>query len=309
MLLVSFKLVSEIGERGINLSGGQKQRVSIARAVYANADTIILDDPLSALDPEVGQKLFEECILGELKGKTVMFVTNQIQFLRFCDSVVALRHGRVIEHGKYSDLIANEKSEVKRLLSESASKQDAADKKETIEASSTEKSGEEAGDAAAKNAGPKKDAKVLTTKEEQFVGAVSFDVYKKYMKAGGGYMKFGLVYFGFVLTVINTVSNTAWISIWTSDANYERNSEGFYLGIFFSLTIALGIITFLRAFLLVRFGAKASEVLHRDLLKSVLRAPQSFFDTTPLGRIISRFSKDLYAIDMELTDFMVSFIY
>ena len=299
--------MTEIGERGINLSGGQKQRVSIARAAYADADTYIFDDPLSALDPEVGKKLFEDCILGQLKGKTIMFVTNQIQFLRFCDSVVALRHGRVIEHGKYTDLIVNEKSEVKRLLTESANKQEAAEKKQGDKdgAEKVEKDAE-GEEMPVKGQESKKDAKALTTKEEQNVGAVEVDVYRKYVKAGGGYCKFMIVFLSFVLTAANQLGITAWVSFWTSDIEYERHSEAFYLSLYMVLSITLGVVTFLRSFLLVLFGVKASETLHGNLLHSILRAPQSFFDTTPLGRIISRFSKDLYAVDSELSMTMVS---
>jgi len=58
----------------------------------------------------------------------------------------------------------------------------------------------------------------------------------------------------------------------------------------------------MRSYLLAFFGVKASASLHEALLMAILRAPQSFFDTTPLGRIISRFSKDFYSIDLELTD-------
>ena len=47
--------MTEIGEKGINLSGGQKQRVSLARAVYSNRDIYLLDDPLSAVDANVGR--------------------------------------------------------------------------------------------------------------------------------------------------------------------------------------------------------------------------------------------------------------
>lgn len=54
--------LTEIGDRGITLSGGQKQRVSIARAVYADADVVLMDDPLSAVDSHVGRALFEKCI-------------------------------------------------------------------------------------------------------------------------------------------------------------------------------------------------------------------------------------------------------
>lgn len=297
--------LTEIGERGINLSGGQKARVSIARAAYSDADTIILDDPLSALDPEVGKLLFEECILDLMEGKTRLFVTNQIQFLRFCDTVVALKRGEVVEHGTFTDLVANENGEVKRLLADSSSGQQASQSK-------TKTSGEESGSGDGKKAAPKvadNKAKTLTTKEEQMIGGVSTLVYKNYLKAGGGYLKFGLVYSGFVLACLNTIATTSWISYWTSDADYENHSQAFYLGFFFMLAVTLGLVTFVRSFLLVRFGIDASETLHRNLLNSIMRAPQSFFDTTPLGRILSRFSKDFYSIDVELADFFDFFLF
>lgn len=69
----------QIGERGLNLSGGQKQRISMARAVYSNRDIFLLDDPLSAVDAHVGKHIFEECIKKELNGKSIIFVTHQLQ--------------------------------------------------------------------------------------------------------------------------------------------------------------------------------------------------------------------------------------
>lgn len=68
-----------VGERGITLSGGQKARISLARAVYARADIILLDDPLSAVDAHVGLRIVNECILGLLKDSTVVLVTHQLQ--------------------------------------------------------------------------------------------------------------------------------------------------------------------------------------------------------------------------------------
>ena len=83
---------TEIGERGVNLSGGQRQRISMARAVYRQADLYLLDDPLSAVDAHVGLHIFQECVAGILRGKTVLFVTHQLQVPRclslavlFCD--------------------------------------------------------------------------------------------------------------------------------------------------------------------------------------------------------------------------------
>lgn len=65
-----------IGERGINVSGGQKARISLARAIYQDADIYLLDDPLSAVDPEVANKIFEDAIQGALKNKCVILVTH-----------------------------------------------------------------------------------------------------------------------------------------------------------------------------------------------------------------------------------------
>lgn len=291
--------LTEIGEKGVNLSGGQKQRVSIARAAYADADTIILDDPLSALDPEVASRLFHECICEFMKGKTRLLVTNQLQFLQYCDNIVALGRCQVVEQGSYDHLIADEKSEVKRMLQETGrmGSGKVADVKEK------EAEPEEKGD------GIKKDKDTLVTQEERMIGAVSWSVYKKYFKAGGGFLKFAVVFFGYCLSIGNGLAGTSWISYWTSDVQYKRHSEAFYLGVFFGLSVTLGIVTFMRSFLLARFGVSASESLHRKLLDSILRAPSSFFDTTPLGRILSRFSKDLYSIDIELAEQMDFFLF
>lgn len=68
-----------IGERGINISGGQKARISLARAVFSDADIYLLDDPLSAVDPQVANGIFNECIMGlKAKGKLVVLVTHQL---------------------------------------------------------------------------------------------------------------------------------------------------------------------------------------------------------------------------------------
>ncbi len=97
---------TEIGERGINLSGGQRQRVSMARAAFVSGDVLLLDDPLSAVDAHVGKRIFEKCIRGELKGKTVIFVTHQLQYLPKCDRVVFVENGEIAV-GTYKDLHAS----------------------------------------------------------------------------------------------------------------------------------------------------------------------------------------------------------
>ena len=95
---------TEIGERGINLSGGQKQRVAFARAVYANADTLLLDDVLSAVDVHVGENIMNRGILGSLAGKTRVLVTHAVHFAHHADCIVVVADGRIKASGTLAQL-------------------------------------------------------------------------------------------------------------------------------------------------------------------------------------------------------------
>lgn len=99
--------LTEIGEKGINLSGGQKQRVSMARACYSNADIFLLDDPLSAVDANVGKHIFERVIgpHGMLREKTRILVTHKISILSQCDHVIVMKDGIISESGSYQTLL------------------------------------------------------------------------------------------------------------------------------------------------------------------------------------------------------------
>jgi ABC-type multidrug transport system fused ATPase/permease subunit len=304
--------LTEIGENGINLSGGQKARVSIARAAYSGADIIILDDPLSALDPEVGQKLFDACIVKLMKGKTRVLVTNQLQCLKYCDSIIALSDGHIVEQGSFQEL-SRGSGEVRRILDElRASKTSSTDResegraRSESDASTGRKRGESVSEE--KNKTEKKENIGLVSEEERNVGAVSLSVYKKYLSSGGGLCLFALCYFIYILCSANQLLSSAWITLWTQDASYEKHSRAFYLGLYALWAITLGIFTFFRSFMLANFGVRASDDLHNNLLKSILAAPMSFFDATPTGRILSRFSKDLYSIDLELTEYLDFFL-
>jgi len=302
--LLEFGDMTEIGENGINLSGGQKQRVSIARAAYSSADIFLFDDPLSALDPEVAKKVFEQCIVKLLKGKTRILATNQLQFLPQCDLIAALGKRRILEMGNF-DMLSKNNGEVQRLLDDFEINQDSSpeDDEATSErgrSNSIVSLGEI--DKTSTRHEIEKENEGLVTAEERNVGAVSWQVYKKYIIAGGGtFFFFGIIFIFLLCTAIG-LCTTGWVSVWTSDANYDRNSRAFYLWIYALLAVCLGIFTFFRSLLLARFSVRASYVLHKNALDSVLRGPMSFFDTTPTGRILSRFSKDLYSIDLELSD-------
>ena len=94
---------TQIGERGVNISGGQKARISLARACYSEADIYLLDDPLSAVDPQVAEKLFSRCLRGILKEKAVLLVTHQIAFLPQVDEILLLEEGKPLFQGNYEE--------------------------------------------------------------------------------------------------------------------------------------------------------------------------------------------------------------
>ena len=93
-----------VGERGEVLSGGQKARVSLARAVYADADLYLLDNPLSAVDFKVGQHIFKSCINDLLGEKMRLLTSHQQQHMKEADQVIVLYKGRVLEKGSFPEL-------------------------------------------------------------------------------------------------------------------------------------------------------------------------------------------------------------
>lgn len=94
-----------VGERGVTLSGGQKQRVSIARALLSNAEILLLDDTLSAVDART-----EAAILSALKrdreAKTTLIATHRLSAVEHADQIIVLEHGRIVEQGTHAELLA-----------------------------------------------------------------------------------------------------------------------------------------------------------------------------------------------------------
>ena len=93
-----------VGERGEVLSGGQQARVSLARAVYADGDIYLLDDPLSAVDFKVGQHIFNKCIKDLLGNKIVLLASHQQQHMENADQVIVLYKGHVLDNGRFTEL-------------------------------------------------------------------------------------------------------------------------------------------------------------------------------------------------------------
>ena len=96
--------MTEIGEKGINLSGGQKARVSLARAVYSDKSIVLMDDPISALDANVKNKIFKRVFLRRFKDKTRILVTHAVDFLHFVDTIILLKKGKIVLKGSFEEL-------------------------------------------------------------------------------------------------------------------------------------------------------------------------------------------------------------
>lgn len=97
-------LIKEASENGLNLSGGQIQRLLIARAAYKDSSCYLLDEPTSALDPVIESEIYQK--YNEItKGKTVVFVSHRLASTRFCDRILYLKNGQIVEQGSHEDLL------------------------------------------------------------------------------------------------------------------------------------------------------------------------------------------------------------
>uniref|UniRef100_A0A8C1TDH1 ATP-binding cassette sub-family C member 5 n=1 Tax=Cyprinus carpio TaxID=7962 RepID=A0A8C1TDH1_CYPCA len=278
---------TEIGERGINLSGGQKQRVSLARAVYSNRDIFLLDDPLSAVDAHVGKHIFEECIKKKLKGKSVILVTHQLQYLEFCDEVVLLDNGEIKEAGTHCDLM-KAKGRYAHLINNFQLEQ------------------------------RKKDQ--LVTQEVSLEGSVTWRTYHQYCKAAGGYILLLFVILLFTLLVGSTAFSSWWLSYWLEQGsgNYTNSSSSgnisenpdlpFYQMIYGIIIVAMVLLSIAKGYTFTKVTLRASSKLHDTMFKRILGSPMSFFDITPTGRLVNRFSKDQDEVDAVLPFNMENFL-
>uniref|UniRef100_A0A669F4I8 ATP-binding cassette sub-family C member 5 n=1 Tax=Oreochromis niloticus TaxID=8128 RepID=A0A669F4I8_ORENI len=285
---------TEIGERGLNLSGGQKQRISLARAVYSNKDIFLLDDPLSAVDAHVGKHIFEECIKKELQGKSVVLVTHQLQYLEFCDDILVLEDGEIREAGNHETLM-NASGRYAQLITNYQMEQ----------------------------------SKVNATelKESFTEGAVSLRTYHRYCQAAGGYILVFLAVLNIVLMIGSTAFSNWWLSFWLGKGNGVRilslyclksnlrsttittkHYLHYYQTIYGVMTLIMVVLALIKCFFFTYVTLRASCKLHDTMFKKIIASPMSFFDTTPTGRILNRFSKDQEEVDTVLPLHMDPFL-
>ncbi|WVQ79719.1 hypothetical protein IAT38_001819 [Cryptococcus sp. DSM 104549] len=291
---------TEIGEKGITLSGGQKQRINIARAIYYDADIIALDDPLSALDAGVGKAIFFNAMIGALGGKTRVLVTHALHFLPYVDNIIAMEDGRISEVGSYAELRARDGAFAK-LIREFGNDDQAEESMEN-EAAAMESAGASKGKHDRAKMVAKGTAHALMQVEERNVGSLKQGTFWDYLKAGKGLIMLPVLLFAIAVAQGFYVITSFWL-VWWQERKWDE-PNGFYMGIYGGLGIGTAVSMFFQGFSNALINYFASVSIHRNAIKRVMFAPQSFFDTTPLGRIMNRFSKDTDTIDNTLSDAM-----
>lgn len=318
---------TEVGERGVSLSGGQKARLSLARAVYARADVYLLDDPLSAVDEHVRRQIVEQVLsaTGVLATKTRILCTNAISVLSRADNIVLLENCTIAERGTLSAVLER-KGHIYDLLREFGRKDleinsDLGDSDESLGSNGDDQNAAKplengnnrrgsvdtlrrASIASYTRGRRSHDPNLLKRrtaqrKEAGEKGRVKWHVYKRYVAACG----ITPIVVSLVLIVLASLQALAanfWLKAWVeNNARVGQNVDrAFWLGGFFIIGSTAGVISVGRKITgRIYCGLRASRILHDKMAATVLRSPMVFFETTPIGRIINRFSSDINELD------------
>ncbi len=282
-------LDTEIGEKGVNLSGGQKQRVSLARAILANSDLILLDDPLSAVDPATEKYLSDHLIFGEWKNKTRVVVTHRLSAIDKFDKVLFVEDGKFFL-GTCKELLTKSSSFQKFLKTHSENIQ--IEKKAALQTQPQELT----------LSGVVGESGRQMQDEDRAMGAVEKSVFLNYLKALGGRGSkqrkiLSLLFLGAIAVVAAPLLQKVWLSQSSRLTDFSPLSVILIYG-------ALGLMTMVLVYLSNTFwsrrGIEAGKYFHDQMLKSILAAPIRFFDSTPVGRILQRFSRDVESVDLHL---------
>ncbi|KAI1289988.1 ATP-binding cassette sub-family C member 4 [Halotydeus destructor] len=283
-----------VGEKGYCLSGGQKARITLARAIYRDADIYLLDDPLSAVDPAVAKHIFQKCIKGILKTKTVILVTHQLQFMSKADDVVLLDKGEIITKENFEKRIISGVLDFASYVRR---------KTGSISESQLHEREYQGEGMAMKNVTDKK-----TDEESSQSSSSMFDVFWTYFRSGSSL----IVVLSVVITAIASQFlynyNDWWLSEWSDDfESYQTNStnsplmgEANNLITYTLLTISLFALTFVRTVGASILCLNSSINLHNTIFHKLLLAKMAFFETNPMGRILNRFTRDMGFVDQRI---------
>ncbi|KAF0694543.1 Aste57867_14583 [Aphanomyces stellatus] len=320
---------TEIGQKGVNVSGGQKARISLARACYSDADILILDSPLSAVDAIVQNEIFTKCFLGLLRHKTVLLVTHSPEILasKYIDRIIDLHMGCLVETVRDTDELPAPLVSPLRVSSGDWGD----DANNAVEFPTTMTVGADvfltptvgspyppgfAGavftpvdplqvqldddDAPLASTGGK-----LILEEARSEGRVSAAVFQDYLDAIGGWST--VAYWVFLLSSWQCliISGDLWLSRWSATSatvspdTFLAQAE-YYLAVYTALALSGIVMTVIRTYTILMSCLRASRLLFEAMTSSLLRAPMRFFDTNPLGRLLNRFSNDMNTVDTQL---------
>ncbi|CAE6473454.1 unnamed protein product [Rhizoctonia solani] len=293
---------TEVGEKGLTLSGGQKARVSLARAIYSKAEIVILDDVLSALDVHTSRWIVDNCFRGDLvTGRTVLIVTHNVAMVsEVADFVVSLANGRVVSQGYISEMLrtnARFRAEVeKEKQIEEKAEQNTLDNQEAKPEDITKKG----------------DGK-LVVEEEVAIGHVGWPALKLFFLSFGSFWFWLVCLGGFMLADIVLTLQSYWIGVWaraysTYPNHPEKVNAIFYLAVYVIICLG-GVCMYSGAYIMHILGSvRAARRIHGQLVSSILGAPLRWLDSTPVGRVIARFTQDIRSVDETLPLQLESFV-
>ncbi|GMG23351.1 unnamed protein product [Aspergillus oryzae] len=249
---------TEIGERGITLSGGQRQRLNIARAIYSNCDIILLDDPLSAVDANVGLHIMKQAICGLLKDRCRILATHQLHILAHCDRIIVMEAGRVVDIGTFDHLVQRNEVLQSLVSVNHQEKEETPSSPSIADAVQVEKACPES-KLKNRNAAP------LMKDEERARHARRRDIWRAYAVSSGSMANIFIVFALAVLSAGGAILGGLWLSFWASN-RFPQLSLGQYLGIYAGITAGQAAILYLFSVCVTAFAANASKVMLEDAI-------------------------------------------
>ena len=270
-----------IGEKGVNLSGGQRARVALARALYADADIYLLDDPLAAVDARVAEKIYDQCIgpHGLLSHKTRLLVTHQTQYLINADQRIIMDHGCI----QIQDSI----NRVSLTYENIDHKDDESNQEDVDLTSLLDIVGQ-----------PTADTRSIITDEISIDGTVSWSIWLKLFTAPpmGWFGLFLLIFIFFSCEVLYDGSNI-WLWHWSSLSYADQRRLTIFAFIYLVFVLMTLIVAVVRANYFFYLMLNGSNSLHSNMLTALVYTCIGFFESNPGGRILNRASTDQRVID------------
>jgi ATP-binding cassette, subfamily C (CFTR/MRP), member 4 len=288
-----------VGDRGIQCSGGQRARIGLARALYRNADVLVADDPLSAVDAKVGRQLFHDALYGLAvsRGKCVILVTHQHQYVT--DSVcVLIEQGRIACRGSYSQCVEASNGRLTAPIGDSNVDTLEVDEAEGIPITRAKGAISKPMPGTVEDANEDAMGAGIDTshKEDSASGMVRFETYRNYFRAMGGTWIAVALLFLYAATQTSVLYAVAKVGRWAELPVVDQDSWSI-IGLVIGVGCLVVALTLYRAQINFSLTVRASQKLHDDMTMAVLRSKIEFFDTNPLGRILNRFSADVGSND------------